>query len=157
MKKKELQDQINHIINNKNKISLADMLNTFLKNEAFIHIKELGFVIKNREKSLAIYEELKKTLPEITIELCPYCNNIINYYNKNGHNYEKCPKCNDFFNEEKISTKILINFKHLKRENKFLLLEDIKTKIKHFELKESITEILEIDNNTITELYNSRG
>ena len=156
MNKKELQDQIDLIINTQKKVSMNQILSNFLKNEAFIHIKELNFVIKNKEKSLAIYSELQKSLPEITIELCPYCNNIINYFNKNGHNYDKCPKCSEEFIQDKIKTKIIINYKHLKRDNKFLLLEDIKTKIKHFDLKESISEILEIDDNEITELYNSK-
>ena len=154
MKKQELQDQIDSLIKKDNSVTPKMLLDNYLKNEAFIHIKELTYTVKNKEKSQAVYKELQKVLPEIHLELCPKCNNIINYYKKEKHNYEFCPRCKEEIDEDPIKTSILINFKFLSTDNKLLLLEDIKTKIKIFDLKESIAEILGVSDDVIVEFYN---
>jgi predicted RNA-binding Zn-ribbon protein involved in translation (DUF1610 family) len=154
MKLKELQEQIDKSLEKEKKIPLETVLNSFLKKEGFIHLKELSFVLKSRTKSKMIYQELKSKLPELTIELCSSCENVINYYREVKNDYYKCPKCNATI-EEPIKTKILVNYRYLNNSKKLILIEDLKEKIKTFNLKEDIFVLLDESKTDVTNFLNS--
>lgn len=140
MKLQELQDKINDKLSEEKKIPTEVVLDNFLKREGFIHLKELTFVLKSKETSVAIYNSLKTRLPESTLEICSSCENIINYYIKKRIPYTKCPRC-EHQTDNLIITKIMINFHYLSDDRKIILIEDLREKIKNLNLEESLSEL----------------
>lgn len=152
---KELQAQINNKIAEEKKIPLEQVLDSYLKREGFIHEKDLGLVLKDKEKASLIFKKLKNRLPEITIELCSACEGILNYYKERRKPYIKCPKCNHP-TTELIKTNILINYHYLTDDRKTVLIEDLKEKIKNLHLDESIYELTNQDQEIIVNFLNKQ-